>query len=91
MNEKLPDRALQSRTWARTECHGGRPIFFFYKKKSVTQLFGEMSRNCLEKCHRRENQDIGPHCPEGTIKFQACLFPGNRCPPSLMWIVNIFP
>ena len=37
MNEKLPDRALQSGTWARTECHGGRPIFFSFCKKRVTQ------------------------------------------------------
>ena len=36
MNETIClDRALQAGTWARTECHGGRPIF-------VTQ---QMSQN----------------------------------------------
>ena len=33
--EKLPqDLRLQSGTWARTECHGGRPIFFLEKTQT---------------------------------------------------------
>ena len=45
---------LQAGTWARTECHGGRPIcdFLCGKKchafvwRNVTHLFGEMSHQC---------------------------------------------
>ena len=47
MNEtqRVGPSFLQAGTWARTECHGGRPYFvIFFVVKSVTHLFGE-------KCH----------------------------------------
>ena len=41
-NEKLPDRVLQAGTWARTECHGGRPCFLSHNenktKNNVTDV-----------------------------------------------------
>ena len=39
------DRALQAGTWARTECHGGRPILW---KKIESR-----NKNKKQKCHTR--------------------------------------
>ena len=35
--ENLPDRVLQAGTWARTECHGGRPLFCHTTKQNKKQ------------------------------------------------------
>ena len=35
---QLFDRALQAGTWARTECHGGRPIFVTQRNKTKTNV-----------------------------------------------------
>ena len=70
----------------------GKKVSRNFEKKSHAFVWRKMSRNKKQRMsQKRKNQGIGPHCPaEGSKKFQACLFPGSRCPPSLMWMVNIF-